>query len=188
MGARLQKTGGTGAGQPRILRLQPARDSAGVEATRTRHSGACADNDCLVLGGTRFLGSTLWTDFLAAGSGAAQQEAMLQSRQFNRDFSRIRAEPGTEGRLFTPQDCAALFACNAQWLRAQLALPFAGPTVVVTHHAPSLRSVPARFAGSPLNPNFVSDAEQLLAGGHARLWVHGPLARSSTLRKTEKLS
>ena len=108
------------------------------------------DNDRLVLDGIRFLGSTLWTDFLAAGSGAAQQEAMLQSRQFNRDFSRIRAEPGTEGRLFTPQDCAALFACNAQWLRAQLALPFAGPTVVVTHHAPSLRSVPARFAGSPL--------------------------------------
>jgi hypothetical protein len=42
-----------------------------------------------------------------------------------------------------------------------LALPFAGPTVVVTHHAPPLRSVPARFAGSPLNPNFVSDAERL---------------------------
>jgi hypothetical protein len=120
------------------------------------------DNDRLVLDGIRFLGSTLWTDFLAAGSGAAQQEAILLSRQFNRDFSRIRAEPGTGGRLFTPQDCAALFACNAQWLRAQLALPYAGPTVVVTHHAPSLRSVPARFAGSPLNPNFVSDAEQLL--------------------------
>jgi 3',5'-cyclic AMP phosphodiesterase CpdA len=133
------------------------------------------DNDRLVLDGIRFLGSTLWTDFLAAGSGATQREAMLQSRQFNRDFSRIRAEPGTDGRLFTPQDCAALFACNAQWLRAQLALPFAGPTVVVTHHAPSLRSVPARFAGSPLNPNFVSDAEQLLAGGNARLWVHGHL-------------
>jgi hypothetical protein len=56
-----------------------------------------------------------------------------------------------------------------------LALPFAGPTVVVTHHAPSLRSVPARFAGSPLNPNFVSDAEHLLADSHARLWVHGHL-------------
>lgn len=133
------------------------------------------DNDRLVLDGIRFLGSTLWTDFLAAGSGAAQQEAVRLSRQFNHDFSRIRAEPGPGGRAFTPQDCAALFARNAAWLQAELALPFAGPTVVVTHHAPSLRSVPARFAGSPLNVNFVSDAEQLLAGGRARLWVHGHL-------------
>jgi hypothetical protein len=149
-----------------------------VQALRRLAQGTAVhvlDNDPVVLDGIRFLGSTLWTDFLAAGRGAAQQEAMRQSVEFNRDFSRIRAELGTEGRLFTPQDCAALFACNAHWLQAQLALPFAGPTVVVTHHAPSLRSVPARFAGSPLNPNFVSDAEHLLAGGHARLWVHGHL-------------
>lgn len=133
------------------------------------------DNNALVIGEVRFLGTTLWTDFLAAGAATTQQEAMRQAQQFNRDFSRIRVDPDIQGRLFTPQDCAALFARNARWLQAQLALPFAGPTVVITHHAPSLRSVPERFAGSLLNANFVSDAEHLLADSQISLWVHGHL-------------
>lgn len=54
-------------------------------------------------------------------------------------------------------------------------MPHAGPTVVVTHHAPSPQSIPLRFAGSPLNANFVSDAEWLLQGRRARLWIHGHL-------------
>lgn len=54
-----------------------------------------------------------------------------------------------------------------------------GSTVVVTHHAPSLRSVPARFAGSALNVNFVSDAEHLVGHERACLWVHGHLHDSS---------
>jgi predicted phosphodiesterase len=147
------------------------------------------DNECLVLDGMRFLGSTLWTDFLAAGPGAAQQAAIAQSVQFNRDFSRIRAVPGEHGRLLAPQDCAELFTRNTQWLKTQLSTTFSGPTVVVTHHAPSLQSVPKRFAGSPLNANFVSDAEQLVAESNAQLWVHGHLHDSFdyTLHNTRVL-
>ncbi len=133
------------------------------------------DNERLVLDGIRFLGSTLWTDFLAAGPGAAQQAAITQSMQFNRDFSRIRANPDDPGRFLMPQDCITLFARNTQWLRQELTADFSGPTVVVTHHAPSLQSVPVRFRGSPLNVNFVSDAESLLIEGGASLWIHGHL-------------
>ncbi len=131
------------------------------------------DNQALELSGVRFLGSTLWTDFLAAGAGPLQTSAMAQAQVFNRDFSRIRQGDAPDAPLFTPEASVALFARNTRWLAEQLAVPFAGPTVVVTHHAPSLRSIHPRFAGSPLNANFVSDAEWLLRGGDATLWIHG---------------
>lgn len=51
--------------------------------------------------------------------------------------------------------------------------------MVVTHHAPSLHSVPPRFAGSALNVNFVSDAEHLVGRERACVWVHGHLHDSS---------
>jgi Icc-related predicted phosphoesterase len=85
-----------------------------------------------------------------------------------RDFSRVRIGQAP----FTPEASAALFARDAAWLERKLAEPHAGPTVVVTHHAPSRRSVHPRFDGSPLNACFVSDLEHLL-DGRACLWIHG---------------
>ncbi|HNQ56870.1 MAG TPA: metallophosphoesterase [Candidatus Desulfobacillus denitrificans] len=133
------------------------------------------DNRALELRGVRFLGSTLWTDFRIVGDGERQAHAMAEALKFNRDFSRIRVDEPPGDRVFAPQDCAALFADSARWLDEALSRPHAGPTVVVTHHAPSPQSIPLRFAGSPLNANFVSDAEWLLQGRRARLWIHGHL-------------
>ena len=48
-----------------------------------------------------------------------------------------------------------------------------GSTVVITHHSPSSKSIHPRFAGSPLNACFVSEAEWLLCGDRVTLWVHG---------------
>ena len=56
---------------------------------------------------------------------------------------------------------AALFTIEAAWLESRLAEPFPGQTVVITHHAPSRRSIHPRFADSLLNACFVSDAERL---------------------------
>lgn len=66
-----------------------------------------------------------------------------------------------------------LFERHRRWLEGRLAEPFDGETVVVTHFAPSVRSVAPRFAGSPLNACFVSDLERLVAASGAALWVHG---------------
>lgn len=130
------------------------------------------DDEAVVIGGVRFLGSTLWSDFGLFETEPQRQQAIELARQLVRDFSRIRLREG-EDTLFTPDDAAARFARHAAWLDAQLDLPHAGPTVVITHHAPSLQSVHPRFAGSPLNACFVSDAEHLLRGQRAALWIHG---------------
>ena len=130
------------------------------------------DDGETVIDGVRFLGTTLWTDFLLLGDGAKRAGAMAVGRQLLRDFSRIRNADDSPSR-FTPEDAAALFDVHSRWLEARLAVRFDGPTVVITHHAPSPKSIHPRFADSPLNACFVSDAEHLLDGSRAQLWIHG---------------
>ena len=129
-------------------------------------------NDEIVIAGVRFLGTTLWTDFMLFGEGEKRVEAIQQAHGFMRDFSRIRVDE-TGQALFTPADSAALFALQSAWLEHRLAQAHAGPTVVITHHAPSRKSIHPRFADSLLNACFVSDAEHLIDASRAQLWVHG---------------
>lgn len=126
------------------------------------------NDDQVVIDGVRFLGSVLWTDFALFGE-VDRIFALQTARQRMTDFAVIQ----NRGRRFTPEDAIRLHTASRDWLAAMLAEPFAGKTVVVTHHAPSSRSVPSRYAGSPLAPAFVSDLEGLMNGNRAVLWVHG---------------
>jgi predicted phosphodiesterase len=140
-----------------------AERSAGTNVT-------VLDDAVAIVDGVRFLGSTLWTDFRLDGVGEARAAAMDASRRLVHDYSRIRAGDGSP---FTPELSAGRFARHAAWLDAKLGEPFAGPTVVITHHAPARRSVHPRFADSPINPCFVSDAAHLMGAARVRLWIHG---------------
>ena len=130
------------------------------------------DDDEIVIDGVRFLGSTLWTDFMLLGDGDAKSAAMAEARNFMRDFSRIRSGYASTA-IFTPEESTALFARHADWLDRRLAIQHVGPTVVITHHAPSQQSIHPRYVDSLLNASFVSDAEHLFGTGRAQLWVHG---------------
>jgi predicted phosphodiesterase len=130
------------------------------------------DDEEVVLAGVRFLGSTLWTDFGLFEDGEARADAMAAGARFMRDFSRIFADEGMQ-ELFTPEASTRLFARHAAWLADRLAQPHDGPTVVITHHAPSPGSIHARFEGSPINACFVSKLEHLLEGSRVQLWIHG---------------
>lgn len=124
------------------------------------------DNDCVELGGVRFLGSTLWTDYQFS-AGLEQWQAMARARRTLADHSRIRsgAEP------FGPEHALAEHNASRRWLEQELSRRYDGRTVVVTHHAPHPGSVHARYAGDPVNCAFVSDLGGLV--GMANLWLHG---------------
>jgi len=116
-----------------------------IDGTLATLRAACAgtnirflDDDVAVLGGVRFVGSTLWTDFMLLGA-ARREEAMREGQRFLRDFSRIRARRDCDAP-YTPADSAARFDVHRGFLGQRLAEPFAGPTVVITHHAPSPKS------------------------------------------------
>lgn len=130
------------------------------------------DNEAVVIDGVRFLGSTLWTDFRLFDDTGQREAAMAEGSRFMRDFSRIRFREQEE-TLFSPTHCAAEFDRHAAWLAARLDESFNGPTVVITHHAPSPGSIHPRFSDSLINACFVSNAEHLMDRARVALWVHG---------------
>lgn len=126
------------------------------------------DNDQVEFDGVRFLGCVLWTDFGLFGE-TEKYFAVQRARQGMNDFAVIQ----NEGRRFTPEDAMRLHEVSRGWLANKLAEPYPGKTVVVTHHAPSSRSVPQRFARDLLTPAFASNLEELMGGDRVSLWVHG---------------
>jgi len=153
--------GGTLAGTLRELRERAAGSAVHV----------LADSE-ITLGGVRFLGSTLWTDFRLFGDGEPRDTAAAEALVHMRDFQRIHLDEDRQ-QVFTPLDAETLFQRHSAWLAHAMRQPFGGPTVVITHHAPSARSVEPRFAASPLSACFASRADQLLDEGQPTLWIHG---------------
>ncbi len=51
--------------------------------------------------------------------------------------------------------------------------------IVVTHHAPSYRSVPAKYAGQLTNEYYVCDMEDWIKVVRPKLWIHGHMHASS---------
>ena len=136
------------------------------------------DGDAVELNGVRFLGATLWTDFLLFGA-ERQEEALNAAQAYMPDYQQI-SMGGDDVRLLCAQDTAALHARHKAWLTQQLAQPFDGRTVVITHMAPSMRSVEGRFATNLGSPAFASQLDALVA--QADLWVHGHMHASHDYR------
>lgn len=126
------------------------------------------NDEAVVLGGVRFLGSTLWTDFRLHGEGEAWF-ARHRARNFMNDFAVI----SNGERRFTPEDSVALHDASRLWLASQLEQEFDGPTVVVTHHLPASASIAEIYANDRLNPAFASSLEGLIEKYQPALWIHG---------------
>ena len=149
-------------------------------------------NRSVVVDGVRFLGGTLWTDFaLYEGSNRlnTREQAMELAEGNLADFRVIKRGD----RRFSPMDSAVEHAATRAFLERELATPFPGKTVVVTHHAPHPRSIHPRYAAHGdtlasrrplerwctrdenshwyLNPCFASRLEPLIE--QADLWLHG---------------
>lgn len=135
------------------------------------------ERETAVIDGVRFVGTTLWSDydtFCDPGSPLTEQLRQRHKafRAANFYLHKMAGQRG--GALF---DAAAMrelaLACQA-WLRDALARPHdAGPTVVVTHFAPTLHSADPRYGHSPGTAGFCNALDDLLP--HADLWLHGHL-------------
>ena len=128
----------------------------------------------------RFIGTTLWTDFDALSPPAAAPGSPLTPLLKARDKA-FRAANFYLRKALTTRKGQPLLAepvreqalvCQA-WLRAALATPFDGTTVVITHFAPSLRSADPRYGLTPGTAGFCNALDELLP--QASLWLHGHL-------------
>lgn len=117
--------------------------------------------------GVRFIGATLWTDYLL-DQRFSQKSVMDAAASYMNDHVYIRS--GLEGN-FTPDHALTLHNEARTFLRTELARPFDGKKVVITHHAPSLKCAHPAFGINPTAGAFISDCEDLVL--QADLWVFG---------------
>jgi Icc-related predicted phosphoesterase len=108
------------------------------------------DNSACEIERRRFIGSTLWF--------TKSPLTHLNESRIN-DFYQI----GNPHRIYDENERALTF------LKEEVT----SSDIVVTHHLPSHRSVHPRYVGSPLNPFFVCDIEELIAERQPKIWIHG---------------
>jgi len=158
-------------------------DTFDWDATHARLRAICQrlglrwlERQSLTLGGVRFIGTTLWSDFdaLAPAGGTPSQRVRARLEAMRLSDAFLRTTGATRrGEAFLSTQVRSLGLVCQRWLRAALAVPFDGVTVVVTHFAPSLKSHDPRYGLTPDTAGFCNALDALLP--QADLWLHGHL-------------
>jgi Icc-related predicted phosphoesterase len=140
------------------------------------------EGDSIVLGGgsIRCVGATLWTDYQVFGE--ANQTAVMSACAAGLNDHRLIGWQKQPWLRFRPQEAALLHHRSRAYISETLAVPFAGPTVVVSHHAVHWDSIHPRFRSDPVTGGFVSDLAALIQAHQPALWVHGHVHSSSDYR------
>lgn len=115
----------------------------------------------------RLLGATLWTDYSLDGDAEA---TMATAGETMPDYRNGAAETGER---LNPDAVLAANRFSRDFIAAQLALPFQGATVVVSHHLPSERGLPRRRPGHVPQAASVTPLDDLVERIGPDLWVHG---------------
>jgi len=122
------------------------------------------ERDQIVIDGVRFLGCTLWTDYLAVEDREASMAVVERQLNDHRVIS-------NGDQPFLPGDALKIHIESRAWLERELQQPFDGKTVVVTHHAPHLQCKHPDFALDSIATAFISDLSPLVE--QADIWCYG---------------
>jgi Icc-related predicted phosphoesterase len=124
------------------------------------------DNNKITIDNIDILGTTLWTNFFNEDFSSMY----YASRNMN-DFFCIDIKIKKSLRTFRVEDAVNLFNKNKKWIESNLTN---NTTIVVTHHAPSLKSLSPRFINDVLNGAYVSDLEYIMVNNpQIKYWIHG---------------
>ena len=129
-----------------------------------------------VFRGVRLIGCTLWSDFeaLVPANGALTQQLKAREKaERAADFYLKKTGTTFEGAPFLSGAVRAKAQADQAWLTHALSEHFDGPTVVITHFAPSLQSADPRYGLTPGTAGFCNALDHLLP--NATLWLHGHL-------------
>jgi len=123
------------------------------------------ENSSVCINGINFHGCTLWTD-CGNGDSATIADVNLGMN----DFRFIN----TQGRSLISFDTYELHKKSLAWLKNIVKTG----DVVITHHAPSFKSMHPMYQNSKLNPAFMSDLELDIQEMEPMLWFHGHVHNS----------
>lgn len=122
------------------------------------------ENQAIKLKGIRVLGCTLWTN--------PREEAQETGQALMPEYAQVDNQAG---ELISVADTVAAHQASVAWLSTELAKPFNGKTIVLTHHAPLFISQHDRHRFSELSAFFCVNLEDLILKHQPHLWIHGHL-------------
>lgn len=138
-------------------------------------------DEVLELANLRIVGSTLWTDYKLLGN-APKSMTLAEARLHDpyapgmSDHVKIRTDTY---RKIRASDLAALHSKSRVFLEKTLASPTHKPTLVLSHHAPSIHSLHDQADSldlselDPFDACYASHLDELFNPACVQLWIHG---------------
>jgi Icc-related predicted phosphoesterase len=126
------------------------------------------ENKAVVIDDVTFHGATLWTDFALLGdsrlNGSTCQGKMNDYKMIRRDpsYSKLRSI-----------DTYLIHQQSLKWLQSSLESSTTKKNIVVTHHAPSPKSIPEEFKDDIVSSAYASNLEQMILQYQPQFWIHG---------------
>ena len=133
------------------------------------------ENDYFSINGWFIYGCTLWTDLNLFGDW--RLGSALVAHHMN-DYKRIRNSDRGYRRL-SPHDTRMIHLLSLQKMSKFFETHDPARTVIVTHHAPSVRSLPANQQNEPISTAYASHLDDFITEHQPHLWIHGHIHISS---------
>ena len=118
--------------------------------------------------GIRFHGATLWTDFSLFGN-PVESGIICQTRM--NDYAQIRVDPAYS--KLRSIDTYRIHQKSKSWLQKSLKESSGFKNVVITHHAPSVKSIPEPDRDHALSAAYASNLEDVILEHQPLYWIHG---------------
>ena len=128
------------------------------------------NNDLVKIEDVTFLGTRLWTNF-----DRQNEMVIYYANTRMNDFVKIR----DHGSFFNPLHWLRRHQIAVRFLESNLEKLKGEKTVVVTHHAPSFRSISPEYVSDSLNGAYASDLSELILDYEPNIWIHGHIHSNS---------
>lgn len=126
------------------------------------------ENEAVDIGGARFIGATLWTDFALNGDDG-MADAVATAAAGLSDYRDI----SFDGIPYSPAQARAVHRDSVGRLNRLLSQVRGKPAIVVSHHAPHPGSIPDGRRMDRFAPSYASDLSWLIERHQPAFWLHG---------------
>lgn len=131
------------------------------------------ENAYKIINDVVFIGATLWTDFRLDGDTFQLWNMQHATRHMN-DYRYNHYDDNGELRLLKPQDTLDMFNKSFAFIEETVKKFADKKVVVITHHAPSIKSIHSKYLSGYTNSCYASNLEQfILDNPNIKLWIHG---------------
>jgi predicted phosphodiesterase len=125
------------------------------------------ENDTIKINDINFIGFTFWTDFRNENP-----LDMMEANGYMNDYKVIRI--GSKYRKLNPDDTLGFHKKSKAYLLKKLEELKDENVFVISHHSPTLQSIPEEFKTSTCNAAYCSDLDDLiLTHSNIKHWVYG---------------